>query len=62
MAVIAANSYPLEFNFIDNPIMVGVTNFAFPTDATFRQAVVQVDVTPTFSGSSPTTYKFYADA
>lgn len=62
MATIAGGSYPLEFNFIDNPIMVGVTNFAFPTDATFRQVVVQVDVTPTFSGSSPTTYKFYADA
>lgn len=62
MATIAGGSYPLEFNFIDNPIMVGVTNFAFPTNATFRQVVVQVDVTPTFSGSSPTTYKFYADA
>lgn len=62
MATIAGNSYPSEFNFIDNPIMVGVTNFGFDTNATFRQAVVQVDITPTFSGASPTTYKFYADA
>ena len=62
MATIAGGSYPLEFNFIENPIMVGVTNFTFPTDATFRQAVVQVDVTPTFSGASSAIYKFYADA
>lgn len=61
MATIAGNSYPSEFNFIDNPIMVGVTNFVFPTDSTFRQAMVKVDVTPTFSGET-TSYNFYADA
>lgn len=62
MATIAGNSHPLEFNFIDNPIMVGVTNLTFPAGATFRQAMVQVDVTPTYSGAVTSTYYFYADA
>ena len=62
MATIAGGSYPLEFNFIDNPIMVGVTNFTFPTDATFRQVVVTVSVFPMHEGSTDSVYKFYADA
>lgn len=57
MATIAANSYPLEFNFIDNPIVVGIENMSFPAESTFRQIVIEVVVTPTYSYES-TTYLF----
>lgn len=62
MATIAANSYPQEFNFIDNPIIVGVTNFNFPADSTFRQAVVVVSVFPMTGDLEDSVYSFYADA
>ena len=62
MAVIAANSYPLEFNFIDNPIMVGVEPLSFDSNSTFRQVVIEVTVTPTFQNAKQSSYKFYADA
>lgn len=62
MATIAGNSFPTEFNFIDNPIMVGVTNLSFPSSSTFRQAMVKVDVTFIAGGTSGSTYYFYADA
>ena len=57
MATIAANSYPLEFNFIDNPIVVGIENMSFPAESTFRQIVIEVVVTPTYNYES-TTYLF----
>lgn len=62
MATIAGNSFPTEFNFIDNPIMVGVTSLSFPLSSTFRQAMVKVDVTFVSGVASVSTYYFYADA
>lgn len=62
MATIAGDSYPLEFNFIENPIIVGVTNFEFQPNSSFRQAVIEVEVTPTYSGASVSKYRFYTDA
>lgn len=61
MATIAANSYPLEFNFIDNPIVVGIENMSFPADSTFRQIVVEVEVSPYFDGSIRRIYPFRVD-
>lgn len=55
------NSFPTEFNFIENPIVVNVDYDGFPADSTFRQIVIQVNVTPTWDNTSRT-YYFYADA
>lgn len=57
------NSFPTEFNFIENPIIVNVSSsdFAFPADSTFRQVVIKVDVHSTWDGKD-STYYFYADA
>lgn len=58
-----SNSFPTEFNFIENPIIVHVSSseFAFPADSTFRQVVIKVDVHSTWDGKD-STYYFYADA
>ena len=58
-----SNSYPTEFNFIENPIIVHVpsSGFAFPAGSTFRQIVIKVDVHSTWDGKD-STYYFYADA
>lgn len=66
MAKIAANSYPLEWNFIDNPVVVGLTDFEFPESTeeapvTFKQIVIQVDVTPTYEGATTKSYTFRSD-
>lgn len=61
MATIASGSYPQEMNFIDNPIVIGLENFNFPEGAVFRQVVIQVDVSPTYTGASATSYRFTAD-
>ena len=58
-----SNSFPEEFNFIENPIIVriGSSSLEFPTNSTFRQ--IKVKVTVTFSkDSSVSVYNFYADA
>lgn len=62
-AQFGSNSYPTEFNFIENPIIVHVASsyFEFPEDSTFRQIVIQVDVHSTWDGKD-STYNFYADA
>lgn len=58
-----SNSFPTEFNFIENPIIVHVSSseFAFPADSTFRQIVIKVNVHSTWDGKD-STYYFYADA
>lgn len=58
-----SNSFPTEFNFIENPIIVHVSSsgFEFPEDSTFRQVVIKVDVRSTWDGKD-STYFFYADA
>ena len=58
-----SNSFPTEFNFIENPIIVHVSSsgFSFPADSTFRQVVIKVDVHSAWDGND-STYFFYADA
>lgn len=56
-----SNSFPTEFNFIENPIIVNVDYDGFPGDSTFRQIVIQVQVTFTWDTSAHN-YYFYADA
>lgn len=62
-AQFGSNSYPTEFNFIENPIIVHIASsyFSFPEDSTFRQIVIKVDVRSTWDGKD-STYYFYADA
>ena len=57
------NSFPTEFNFIENPIIVHVlsSGFEFPEDSTFRQIVIKVDIHSTWDGKD-STYYFYTDA
>lgn len=62
-AQFGSNSFPTEFNFIENPIVVHVNSslFEFPENSSFRQIVVKVDVTPTYNNRQHT-YCFYMDA
>lgn len=53
MASIAANSYPLEFNFINNPIVLNIQDMQYPEGATFKQVKVSV-VVATNQGSGKT--------
>lgn len=57
------NSFPMNVNFIENPIIVNVasSHFEFPQDSTFRQIVIQVVVHSTWDEGQHT-YYFYADA
>jgi len=56
------NSFPTEFNFIENPIIVRIPGtYTFPEDSTFRQIVIKVDIHSTWDGKD-STYYFYADA
>lgn len=62
MAVFLSNSYPSEFNFIENPIIVHAGTFNFAAGSTFRQLVIKVTVSPMYTGASVSEYFFYADA
>lgn len=56
------NSFPTEFNFIENPIIVRIPGtYTFPKDSTFRQIVIKVDIHSTWDDKD-STYFFYADA
>ena len=58
MASIAANSYPLKFNFIDNPIVLNIKDMEYPDGATFKQIKVSVLVTPGQDDKATKEYMF----
>lgn len=62
MASIAANSYPLEFNFINNPIVLNIQDMQYPEGATFKQIKVNIVVTPSYKGASTKEHSFGLDA
>ena len=61
MALIKEGSFPEEFNFIENPVVVNVGDFQFDPKATFKQAIVKVEVT-SYVHKDVSEYLFYADA
>lgn len=58
-----ANSYPTEFNFADNPIIVNAqwANQDFPEETSFKQIIVEVIASSSYSGAERT-FNFYLDA
>lgn len=58
-----SNSFPAEFNFIENPVIVHVSpsGFSFPAESTFRQIVIQVEVHSTWD-EKDSVYYFHVDA